>query len=399
MTVDSNPAPFYGCLCIETYDAASPPGASTHPPADAPEIHFNIWEEKSGNPFLDIGLMLDIKYSADSIQIFLPWQIESGQIEDLSERLLDTNGISAIFNETWTSSRSTSSPGGYVTRAAGDIFSVVPYDRRTIKTFNHRAGELRSVSLEIPVLRATANAACPNSAGHHPRHFYVRFRVHNVPRHFYRVGIDQADAFGGGALHSTEIIDFRLNVRRGAPAAIESALNGKFVAFSKVQLFLMKARDADIVFEDKQFRACRSLEDENFWAGYILPKSADANSLSASLKRVKNSLGYQWKRSSDGEGSTLVTEFGMLARFKSFRLKGKIVGLFLLVAILLGIVGNAVYDVVKHMVTGAASGSANASDSVDRSKLGDGQSKSRAVDQSHSLEFGAPRNLNDAVKK
>lgn len=399
MSPTNSADPFYGCLCIETYAASAVGAAATQVQTVAPEIHFNIWEESPGSPFLDVGLMLDINYPAASLQILLPWQIKPEEIEDLSERLLDANGISAIFNETWTSSRSTSSPGGYVTRAAGDIFSIVPYDRPVIRTFSHRVGDLHSISLEIPTLRALANAACPNSAGHQPRLFYVRFRVHNVPKSFYRVGIDQGDAFGGGALYSTEIIDFRLNVRRGAPPAIESLLNGKFVDFSKVQLFLMKRRDADIVFEDKHFRACRSLEDENFWAGYILPKSATTDLVGASLKRVKNSLGYQWKKTSDGAGTPLVSEFGMLARFKSFQLKGKTVALFLFIAILLGMAGNAAYDAAKYLVLGSTSDVAVRSDSRDLSAVTEDKAKSPMDSPSSASGAKASRNPNDAAKK
>lgn len=344
--------PFYGCLCLET--------ASKHPlpPADQrqqakiplPEIHFNIWEEGiDTDPFLDVGVMLAVNDPAEHIEIFLPWAFAAPDIEDLSARILGSNGVSAVFNEAWTTSSGVNSPGGFVTRGDGTVFTILPYDQPLIKKRQHRLGALHSIVLDVAQLARTSAATAAN-AGKPPDHMYVRFRVKGAPQSFYRVGIEQSDALGGGALNRTEIIDVRLNVRRGVPQAIEAFLNGRFIEFSKVQLFLMKSRNHDIVFEDKLFRACRSLEDENFWSEYILPKGSPPATIAKSLNQVKGSLGYQWKKTPD-PGVSGVKEFGILARFKSFTISKRIGTLFLVLALLVGALGNAVYDLGKWALT------------------------------------------------
>lgn len=346
MTTSSSP--FYGCLCLETFSNAAtplPPIGSrqqANPPIPLPEIHFNIWEENATAAFLDIGLMISTSDPAERFEIFLPWAVLKSDIEDLSPRLLVHNGVSAVFNEAWASSTAPNVLGGLVTRTDGSVFAVVPYDKPEIVQRSHSLGTLNSIVIQLGALKAAATAAGGTKA---PGQMYVRFRVKKVPPSFYRVGFDQGDALGGGALTRTEIIDFRLNVRRGVPVGIEQFLVGRFLDFSKVQLFLMKSRNQDIVFEDKLFKACRSLEDEAYWAEYILPIRPSEKALKKSLQHVKGSLGYQWKKTPDSAQS-VVSEFGMLARFKSFHMRKRTAVLFLLVAVFVGVAGNSVYDLL-----------------------------------------------------
>ena len=344
MTTSSNS--FYGCLCLETFSNATTPlqprdsRQQASPPIPLPEIHFNIWEENAKDAFLDIGLMVSTSDPAECIEIFLPWTVQDENIEDLSPRLLVHNGISAIFNEAWASSTAPNVLGGLVTRTDGSVFAVVPYNKPVISQRSHTLGTLHSIVLQLGSLKTAAIASGGTKV---PEQMYVRFRVKKVPPNFYRVGFDQGDALGGGALTRTEIIDFRLNVRRGVPVGIEHFLTGRFLEFSKVQLFLMKSRNQDIVFEDKLFRACRSLEDEAYWAEYILPLKPSDRTLKKSLQHVKGSLGYQWKKTPDS-AQLAVSEFGMLARFKSFHMRKRTALLFLVVALFVGITGNLMYD-------------------------------------------------------
>ena len=344
--------PFYGCLCLETFSKHPLPPQDQRQTNEVrfPEIHFNIWEEGIvTKPFLDIGGMLSVNDPAERFEIFLPWSFEATDIEDLSARILNCNGISAVFNEAWTSSSVVNSPGGFVTRSDGEVFTILPYNQPLIKKRQHELGPLHSVVLDIKQLAKTS-ATTAAQAPKPPEHMYVRFRVKNVPQSFYRVGIEQGDVLGGSSLNRTEIIDVRLNVRRGVPPAIEDFLTGRFIEFSKVQLFLMKSRDQDIVFEDKLFRTCRSLEDENFWAEYILPKSSPQATIAKSLTHVKGSLGYQWKKTPD-PGLPGVKEFGILAKFKSFTISKLIGCSFVVLTILVGVVGNTVYDLGKCLLS------------------------------------------------
>jgi hypothetical protein len=343
--------PFYGCLCLETSNMNPLPAVNARQlvALPLPEIHFNIWEGTGTEPFLDIGIMLAVHDPAERIELFLPWILEPANIEDLSPRILAINGVAAIFNEAWTSSTTNNSAGGYVTRTDGSVFAIVALNLPIINIPHHPLGHLHSIVLDVAQLRASSLATVP-STQRQPEQMYVRIRVKNVPLSFYQVGMDQGDALGGGARNRTEIIDFRMNVRRGVPPGIETFLHGRFVEFSKVHLFLMKSRDEDIVFEDKLFKACRSLEDEKFWAEYILPSPSSAETVRRSLKQVQGSLGYQWRKTPEN-GVASVREFGMLARFKSYKMRKMAVAFFVFLALVLGAMGNGVYDMGKWVYT------------------------------------------------
>lgn len=333
---------FYGLLVLAT--------GRTAEPTLLPELHLNIWEKKRWvffeSAFLDIGLMLDASDTAQTFEFVLPWTVKDEDLEDLSLRLQDRGATPAIFNESWVSSASNGSAGLITDPVTRDVFSVVE-THSDLKVHEHNRGTKQSqiaIRLDVPALKTKSESAAPSA-----RRMYVRFRVKNVPRSFYRVRINPRDRIFLSSWQRTEIIDFRMNVRRGVPLEFEQVMKGRFVEFSKVHLFLMKSRDQDIVFEDKLFRSCRSLEDELFWASYSLPVRPNDWYMFWSRQRVKNSLGYQWTKVITKDlttgANTLVKEFGTLARFKKVRFG---IIQFIIVAGLVGAVGNAIWDSVKY---------------------------------------------------
>jgi hypothetical protein len=329
---------FYGLLVLAA--------GRTTAPARLPELHLNIWEKRDWgcieSAFLDVGVMLDTAETAQTLEFALPWKVENDDLEDLSLRLNEQGAVPAIFNESWVSSNSNGGAGLVTDPISGEVFTVVQ-THNDLTVHDHNQGtklEQRTIRLNIPGIK-TKSASASTAA----KRMYVRFRVMNVPRNFYRVSINPKDRILLSSWQRTEIIDFRMNVRRGVPQGFDQLVKGEFVEFSKVHLFLMKSRDQDIVFEDKWFRACRSLEDEHFWANYSLPPLPNDWKRFWSRQRVKSSLGYQWTREPIPNKTNAVTEFGTLARFKSVRFG---ILKFIVVAGLVGAVGNALWDGVKY---------------------------------------------------
>jgi hypothetical protein len=271
--------------------------------------------------------------------------VKADQLEDLSDRLFKggTASVPAIFNEAWHLMNG-NGHGGHVSDSAGNIlFSVIQgQGELKVKPHKHNATTLHAITLDITALKQLSKASTAPQA----ENMYLRFRVKDVPIAFYRVGINQGDRMLLSSSQRTEIIDFRLNVRRGAPLGLERSVGGTFVTFEKVHLFLMKSRSHDIVFEDKLFKACRSLEDEKFWASYSLSKEAGWWANIWTKWRVSRSLGYQWtKLDKDAAGKhTPITEYSILARFKNLRLG---ILWFILSVLAFGAAGNALWDGVK----------------------------------------------------
>jgi hypothetical protein len=208
---------------------------------------------------------------------------------------------------------------------------------------NFKTSKVHAISIDVGALTTKAKSAAKSTSRDVDR-FYIRFRVSNVKKYFYCSDAENISLDISTVLQQkTEDLDFRLNVRRGAPPNLAKDL-GKFLEFSKVHLFLMRSRDKDIVFHDKLFKAARSLEDEDFWARYSLkdPATASQGERDANLKRVKKNLGYQWKSGGDGQPS--VKEFGTLARFRIVKVA---MGPFIFWALALGVCGNILLELAK----------------------------------------------------
>lgn len=332
--MNTKTATFYGLLCFEsgfTQDKN---------PKLQPDIHLNLWEHKD-NVLLDIGLMLDVHHPSKTIDIFLPWSNDKNTFTDLLNKISNNPAMSAIFNESLLTSSKSGDNGLIVsnTNSKEEQFVVI----KAQDAITTRSHDLNSHILSIDIDKLSKNARILSESA---ERMYIRFRIPNIPKGFYSVGIDKNDKGFSSSWQSTEIIDFRLNVRRGVPAGIESSI-GRFLNFRKVHLFLMRSRDHDLVFQDDLFKACRSLEDEDFWADYSLnTNNKNSDELSTAKKMVKDSFGYQWSKKLDSKTNELVKEFSILARFKKmeFTLRK-----FIFFAILLGALGSASWDGIKFI--------------------------------------------------
>ncbi|MEN9480447.1 MAG: hypothetical protein RLZZ298_1842 [Pseudomonadota bacterium] len=335
------PPPTYGLLCF----AQNSSGSTTQSSGNflLPEIHLNIWEQVSNkktnavNSSLDIGLMLDVNDQTTSIVLIFPAKIDLATVADLSTVVSQPQAVPAIFNESWAvTSIGTQGKDTVVYDPSGrsKSFSIVSVEGAISET-THTGHDALSISIQPLIQRGKMVA---NSTGHPIERVYIRFRLLEFKQDFYCVGSRQdTEKWWQPSWQRTEDIDFRINVRRGAPAGLEGTI-GHFLDFSKVHLFLMRSRDKDIIFHDKLFKASRSLEDEEFWAKYSI--YGTQMTPEASLKRVQNSLGYHWKSSC----TEPVKEFGTLARFKIVEFG---VGKFVAVALIVGAMGNMLWDGLK----------------------------------------------------
>jgi hypothetical protein len=341
MATSTTTPPTYGLLCFARGGVGSAGQVSGSPAL--PEIHLNIWEREpdkssqTADSTLDIGLMIDVLDQTQSIELIFPSKVPLAGVEDLSAVVSAPAAVPVIFNESWAVNTNIDSLVHDPADPQMVPFAIVSI-AGAIKEETHLGHD--ALSLSVPDLIAKGHAVAKKLNQQIGR-VYVRFRILQIGRHFYSVGAGEHNEDWWMPLwQRTEDIDFRLNVRRGAPARLEGAI-GRFVEFSKVHLFLMRSRDKDIVFQDKLFNSSRSLEDEDFWAQYSLVGQQTPEALEASRLRVKNSLGYHWKARANPEP---IKEFATLARFKIVEFG---IGKFLLVALLLGAAGNMLWDAAK----------------------------------------------------
>lgn len=324
----SNDTQFYGLLCFAADPIASPQTAHD---AAYPHLHLNLWEQ-GDETILDIGLLIPCAYPFATIKFYFPWKRPNLDAQDLVERINDAESIASIFNESWTVTRTGGSHHATVSDPTTSDVKFELVNLSDCKKCVSDGDDAHHVEIDVVSLVRHATSPCPA--------IYVRFRVFDVPTSFYSVGQDQGDAGLVSSWTKTEDLDFRLNVRRGAPPDMERRI-GKFVQFSKVHLFLMRDRRYELTFQDSAFKACRSLEDEEFWAKYA---ETSKRSQEDTLARIQTCFGYQWSKKTDASGLG-VGEFRILARFKKTELSKR---KFVLYVLVLGALGNGAWECGSH---------------------------------------------------
>ena len=323
-------AKFHGLLCLAS-------GRAPDNGYDHPQLHLNLWEQVD-RISLDIGLMIRRDFSSPEIYFYLPWPKADKALMDLTPRINDADAIAAVFNESWEVTRLPRSSSATVKDPSSGkvLFQVIsPSNYWSIED---ETPQSHRIKLDFGRLVKTE----PLEA----EEIYLRFRVKGVPKEFYAVGFAQGDQGLVSSWTKNEFIDFRLNVRRGAPPDLEAHV-GHYVSFSKVHLFLMRHRSNELVFQDSAFRSCRSLEDEHFWAKYSHDdEQPSPEQLRDARSHVVNSLGYQWtKRTNEGLPTH---EFGILARFKRIELS---IPKFIFYAVLISAAGNAAWTILSWLYT------------------------------------------------
>ncbi len=317
---------FYGMFCL-----VSMPDRPAQ--AEYPDLHLNLWEHDGDDVSLDIGLLIDRTFPNPDVYFYLPWKSQGDQIIELTPRINSANAIAAIFNESWKIGQVAGSTSITVENPADGkpLFQVI--SPNAYLEVDEQGDHSYRLHLAIGRLLRTETLAAEK--------IYLRFRVRGVRKEFYAVGLTQGDRGLVSSWTKDEFIDFRLNVRRGAPPNLESQ-RIRYLSFAKVHLFLMRHRSNELVFQDSAFRSCRSLEDEHFWARYSHPKAEPSpQELAKARTHVTRSLGYQWTRRM--HGGVPVHEFGILARFK--RIEISILS-FLIFAVLIGATGNALWSAI-----------------------------------------------------
>jgi len=321
---------FYGMLCLVGNAGA----LQANNDASYPELHLNLWEHVD-QVFLDVGLRIKNTFPFHYIYFYFPWRSQDGSIVDLTPTINSAVAVAAIFNESWQVTQLPHSSAAIVRDpTTGRVqFQIVGPDK--FLSIDYESNLSHRLTLDFRELVRTEHIEAED--------IYIRFRVKGVPKEFYAVGLMQGDKGLVSSWTKNEFLDFRLNVRRGAPPGLESKV-GRFLSFSKVHLFLMRHRSYELVFQDSAFKSCRSLEDEDFWANYSHVGHESSQNESIKKAYVADSLGYQWTKRRSVESP--VDEFGILARFKRIELS---VLTFLVFVVVFGAAGNATWDLVTWL--------------------------------------------------
>lgn len=306
------------------------------------QLHVNLWHLAVRN-YLDIGVMVSSPKDVREIWLDFPWKVTPESLSDLGSMLDGEKMITAIFNELVSYDGKSESEYAKVTlelnSGAKSTFLVVRLGRPYFK-FEYRPGPGESTRVKITWPTALKG---PSPDFRLPR--YIRLRISDVPSEVFFSTFRPKDRNLLSSSSVTRLFDFRVNVRRGIP---DEVLLGEpqlqFPKCERIHLFVIVDREIELVFQSGSFKGCRSLEDEGIWNYYLgLSKRK-----SRPLETVRDYLGYQWSVAKKGaENTEPAKDLVALGRFVRTRSSRWNNGRFILIVILLGACGSALWDLLK----------------------------------------------------
>lgn len=310
------------------------------------ELHVNIWDFESSDAVIDVGIMVkeDDDEEISAICVDVPWEIPQSDIFDIASRIDGEKVLEAIFNRDAGYESSSQNPAARYPKVSfsderGKDFLLVRLNYNQIKV------EKITIPGFNPVTRITLTPDFQSIKKELKTNkidrYYFRVRLLHVPRKIFRIIYDQKDKNLLSSCVEETVFDFRLNARRGIPQEIlyPTAAEFDYPGFNQIHLFLISHRDKQPSFQSKNFKTCRSLEDESVWNDYI--RLDDGHGRHS--EKVNDYLGYQW--SEVPKDSKRVREMAVLGRFSRVTSNRWTMLRFVLLALLFGAASNGFWSV------------------------------------------------------
>lgn len=275
--------------------------------------HVNLWRhvkrDKSNITFLDIGFQFEQLESLKKIFLYLPIDLEPGEIVDLGPKLENATTLAAVFNDVLT------------TRHTPDDQSFVAVDANGADKFTCHYVNLQD---DIEIRRDNFGGIKPGTLITFKEDFANRIRLERRPYIRLRFLLNQnsfreftsetipEDKFLLSSFLRTELIEFRFNEKRNYPPHIveyfKLAGATEFI-ITEVNYFLIRDLRFEYVSSHAEYRKMRRLEGPQ-WEAYV-----DGSFDTADADRM---LIYQWKKvlPEDALDGSSVEDFIALAKFK-----------------------------------------------------------------------------------
>lgn len=260
------------------------------------ELHVNYWKvpKKGGeyNRFLDFGIMINqVAHEVDSIFFYFPFIVQETDIEDLGNKLKDSNLLCTLFNMDMQVQNISESPCySLVTPKQKDT------DRHSFWLYELGPNNFHVDKLKIggTLLRITlkaqpkkSNQIKKESADSFNRNLYFRFRIKNLPQESIFSEEPISNDFIQSAFSRTEMMDFRINeIREMDKKVYEDITEDRiFLSFNKFHFYFIGSSEDEKIEGSTNYKDCR-LIDPKRWQSYMNGFSNDS----------KRCIAYHWKQ-------------------------------------------------------------------------------------------------------
>ena len=315
------------------------PSGSEHaevcPPVD---LHVNLWDiGKSGDtPFIDIGILLTDWRAYDELLLYIPFDVEESNLNDLSDSLMDQVTANLVFNEA-CEIHSRFSEVKTLEREHGEetiLYSFANRNSNKPTLSHHRDADGKDWCI------ATFNfKACGQRNDFTDwNRLYLRFRIDSpsIEKELF-CDIERKNQFLESGFEATRIADIKFNMKRNIPKDAIDEMNsdgGMPIAMSNIHFLLIEPANNNIDYYGVELADCRKLEDE--WDKYLGNKGGEVGDL----------LAYHWKRK--GKEEELLADYSLMVRVTRPDTNWKVIGVYLLVGVGLNIVASILCEWVPR---------------------------------------------------
>ncbi|HIP26590.1 MAG TPA: hypothetical protein EYG80_02925 [Flavobacteriaceae bacterium] len=263
------------------------------------EVHINIWHNRNSMPYIEFGIFIFdySKIDYGKLCISIPYRADKAHFQDMSSNLKNMDLISALFNE-----RLSLSPEN----GGGKFFKVsLASTNRTKMRVVEINKNSEDVSFEYitdvqgnnyTIYRIQIPEEIVDKIG---KDVYLRFRINKIGNTFLK-DIATNEMLLDGYEERKSIFEININMIRKLPSEIQDAIH-KRMNIKLVNIFLMTDYLTDIIFESKDRKSARVLEN-HIWDDYIGYKKDDD---------IQKVVAYQWKKVSD---SGAILDFNLFVK-------------------------------------------------------------------------------------
>ena len=309
------------------------------------EFHVNLWHFSGAKrrDFIEIGVMPSDPSALSAIRIFVPFPLRRENIEDLGPEFASTELAQGIFNETLSSTKKPSGKSvelkiGADTYCHVQLFSPEngSIDSGELDVKEKDGGTLISITsmaLESLARQCDGRSECG----------YFRLRL-LPPKHDTRpfvTAIKPKDRAWASGFEEIEYIDCRLNEARTLPTSIEASADAAAYGLADVSRIVFLAVvpvTSSITSSHAEWHKSRLLETQ-IWKDYV------PNGLEDGM------VVYHWRKEFDNNGKNTLQGFSAFVKLQTRKTSLVIIGIYVLVALALGIVGSLTASAVQWWVT------------------------------------------------
>lgn len=295
-------------------------------------LEYRKKKEKSIEPFIDFGLVIQDFRKVEQLKIWFPFSFDKNDFYDLFDKVKEDSPL--IFNDNECEIKTSKGLSLIEKSEDGVDKLLVKLNDEENLMFERNKSDNNIQTLNINFNRIKSD---PNFEEH--KNVYLRFRIKTPNlKKFIFCQLNKKNLFLESAFIATQIIDLKINKKRNIPQKKCDDFrlqHYSFAKFNKIHFLLMDYANNDTSILGNDFVECRKLEDDE-WNKYLEDEY-----------NTKDVLVYHWKKKCDDFDKHPIMEYSKLVKVTTSTTNKKILLAYIFIMIALGFLGNLLFATIS----------------------------------------------------